>query len=224
MPNTIIIKNSSTVSDVPTAGQLEQGELAINLLDEKLYSKNSSDLIFEIGGGGGAAATNFIINADINTATPPTTETVTAEFLFKDLADDDQLATIGFTGANDLEIINNMEEVNAKIILRGTDTGGGTINFFEFSPGSGGFIRSGHNLSLYCDTNQQALQATINSITALYYNGIATAQTTTSALGGWTADNDYNGYLLSLTFIAGYQSDCTATWRELVEATPVLER
>jgi hypothetical protein len=54
MPNTIIIKNSSTVSDVPTAGQLEQGELAINLLDEKLYSKNSSNVIFEIGAGGGA--------------------------------------------------------------------------------------------------------------------------------------------------------------------------
>ena len=50
MPNTIIIKNSSTVSDIPTAGQLEQGELALNLLDEKLYSKNSSNVIFEITG------------------------------------------------------------------------------------------------------------------------------------------------------------------------------
>jgi hypothetical protein len=48
-------------------------------------------------------------------------------------------------------------------------------------------------MSMYCDSTQQFLQATNNSITALYYNGVATCQTTTSALGGWQADNDYNG-------------------------------
>lgn len=57
MPNTIIIKQSSTASDIPTAGQLQQGELAINILDEKLYSKNSSDLIFKIGLYAGDAET-----------------------------------------------------------------------------------------------------------------------------------------------------------------------
>ena len=51
MANVIRIKRKSTTG-APTAGQLEQGELAINLLDEKLYSKNSSDAIFEIGNGG----------------------------------------------------------------------------------------------------------------------------------------------------------------------------
>ena len=52
MTNTILIKKSSTVSDVPTAGQLEEGELAIatNPADRKLYSKDSGGTIFEIGG------------------------------------------------------------------------------------------------------------------------------------------------------------------------------
>ena len=57
MANTIQIKRSSTASDVPTVGQLEQGELALNIVDEKLYSKNSSDAIFEIGGAGIADGT-----------------------------------------------------------------------------------------------------------------------------------------------------------------------
>lgn len=48
MANVIITKNSSTVSDVPSAGQLETGELAINTNDEKLYSKNAST-VFKVG-------------------------------------------------------------------------------------------------------------------------------------------------------------------------------
>lgn len=52
MANTIQIKRSSTASAVPSAGQLEQGELAINIADEKLYSKNSSNVVFEIAPGG----------------------------------------------------------------------------------------------------------------------------------------------------------------------------
>ena len=68
MSNVIIIKNSSTVSDVPTVGQLEQGELAINLLDEKLYSKNSSNVIFEIGGSIGGSITDNQIAVGAATA------------------------------------------------------------------------------------------------------------------------------------------------------------
>lgn len=55
MPNTIVIKNSSTVSDVPTAGQLVQGELAVNVNDQKLYSKDATT-VFEIG----AAQTSIV--------------------------------------------------------------------------------------------------------------------------------------------------------------------
>ncbi|HHZ96409.1 MAG TPA: hypothetical protein EYN67_12845, partial [Flavobacteriales bacterium] len=52
MANTIKLKQSSVSSKVPIAGDLVQGELAINTADEKLYTKNSSGVVVEVGGGG----------------------------------------------------------------------------------------------------------------------------------------------------------------------------
>ena len=49
MANTIKIKQSSVASRVPQASDLEQGELAINTNDEKLYTKNSSGSVVELG-------------------------------------------------------------------------------------------------------------------------------------------------------------------------------
>ena len=52
MANTIKIKKSSVAAKVPVAADLLQGELAINTTDEKLYSKNSSGAVFEVGTAG----------------------------------------------------------------------------------------------------------------------------------------------------------------------------
>ena len=49
MANTIIIKNSSTASAVPSAGSLTQGELAINVTDKKLYTKDSGGSVVQLG-------------------------------------------------------------------------------------------------------------------------------------------------------------------------------
>lgn len=51
MANTIQIKRSSTAAAIPTAGQLAVGELAVNLLDRKLFSKNADGDVFQLGGG-----------------------------------------------------------------------------------------------------------------------------------------------------------------------------
>lgn len=51
MASTIVTKNSSTAAAVPTAGQLTQGELAVNVTDKKLYTKNSSGTVVKIVGG-----------------------------------------------------------------------------------------------------------------------------------------------------------------------------
>lgn len=48
MANTIITKNSSTASAVPSAGSLTQGELAVNVTDKKLYTKDSGGSVVEI--------------------------------------------------------------------------------------------------------------------------------------------------------------------------------
>ena len=50
MATKLIIKNSSTASKVPSSSDIDRGELALNLADKKLYSKDATDTIFEIGG------------------------------------------------------------------------------------------------------------------------------------------------------------------------------
>ena len=48
MPTTIVTKNSSTASAVPAAGSLTQGELAVNVTDKRLYTKNASGTVVEL--------------------------------------------------------------------------------------------------------------------------------------------------------------------------------
>lgn len=58
MPNKIILKKSSVVGKVPLATDLDVGELAVNLADAKLYSKNASGTVISVGGGSGNTTTN----------------------------------------------------------------------------------------------------------------------------------------------------------------------
>jgi hypothetical protein len=50
MPSTIVTKNSSTAAAVPSAGSLTQGELAVNVTDKKLYTKDSGGTVVELTG------------------------------------------------------------------------------------------------------------------------------------------------------------------------------
>jgi hypothetical protein len=61
MANTIITKNSSTASAVPTAGQLVQGELAVNVTDKRLFTENSGGTVVELGTN--PSQVNFADNA-----------------------------------------------------------------------------------------------------------------------------------------------------------------
>ena len=58
MANKIIIKKSSTASQIPTALQLDVGELAVNLADQKLYSKNAGGTVVLVGTG---VSTNVVL-------------------------------------------------------------------------------------------------------------------------------------------------------------------
>lgn len=59
MSNKIILKKSSVVSKVPTAADLEYGEVAINYADGKLYYKDSNNQIQYFVAGAGAGGTYF---------------------------------------------------------------------------------------------------------------------------------------------------------------------
>ena len=52
MTTVIKPKRSIVPASIPTAGQLEVGEIAINIPDGKFYTKDSSNVIKEIGGAG----------------------------------------------------------------------------------------------------------------------------------------------------------------------------
>ena len=49
MATTIVTKNSSTAAAVPTAGQLVQGELAVNVADKRLFTEDNGGTIVEVG-------------------------------------------------------------------------------------------------------------------------------------------------------------------------------
>ena len=57
---TIVIKNSTTASAVPTSSDLVQGELAINLSDKRLFSEDNSATVFEIGTNPSSISTGAI--------------------------------------------------------------------------------------------------------------------------------------------------------------------
>ena len=52
MTTVIKPKRSVVPASIPTAGQLEVGEIAINIPDGKFYTKDASNVIKEIGGAG----------------------------------------------------------------------------------------------------------------------------------------------------------------------------
>lgn len=64
MATTIVTKNSTTAASVPSAGSLTQGELAVNVTDKRLFTKDSGGTVVEVGTNpsvltvGGAFAAN----------------------------------------------------------------------------------------------------------------------------------------------------------------------
>jgi hypothetical protein len=69
MANKIILKKTSTPAKVPLSTDLEVGEIAINLADQKLYSKNASGTVILVGNtgdvvGGSSSTDNALARYD----------------------------------------------------------------------------------------------------------------------------------------------------------------
>lgn len=75
MATKIIPKKSSVVDKVPLAADLEVGEIAINLADKKIYSKNSANTVVEIGGSasGGSSVNGTAIRQSFTATANQTT-------------------------------------------------------------------------------------------------------------------------------------------------------
>lgn len=57
---TIQTYRSTTAGAVPSAGNLLEGELAVNVTDRKLYSKNASGVVVQVGGGAAGTGNNQV--------------------------------------------------------------------------------------------------------------------------------------------------------------------
>jgi hypothetical protein len=54
-------KRSETASSVPSSGDLEVGEVAINSADQKIYTKKSDGTVVEVANASGGASEGFAI-------------------------------------------------------------------------------------------------------------------------------------------------------------------
>jgi hypothetical protein len=128
--NTFILKRSNTLSDVPTAGQLVEGELAINTnpADRKLYSKDSGGTVFEIGAFQTYADTGF----EIRSATNTDAEDRLIEFTYSDST---VRGLIGYTAGSELEITNRVH--GADIVMFAEDNAGNEKRAFLYDPDTG---------------------------------------------------------------------------------------
>lgn len=108
MASTIVTKNSSTASAVPVSGDLTQGELAINVTDKKLYTKDNGGSVVKIVGSLGNQESNSVtvsggaINGTTVGAVTPSTgafTTLAASGAFS-LSGDQVQVTEGGTGSS----------------------------------------------------------------------------------------------------------------------------
>lgn len=108
----------------------------------------------------GAASIQRII-ANISTATPPTTEAVTARLDYYDADETDQLAFVGFNGNNTFQIENRMH--GGTLNLDGENGAGTAVNFLTADPAAG--------VKLYY-AGTQVLETTLSGIEVRDSDGI----------------------------------------------------
>ena len=60
-------KRSEVAASIPTSGQLEVGEIALNITDGKFFTKTSSNIVKEVGGAGAITLQGVTNNGAIST-------------------------------------------------------------------------------------------------------------------------------------------------------------
>jgi len=132
---TLITKNSSTAAAAPLAADLTQGELAVNVTDKKLYSKDSGGAVVKLVGGLGNQEANAvaITGGAVNGTTVGATTASTGAF-----------TTLAASGAVTLSggTANGVTYLNGSKVL----TSGSALTFDGTNFASTGNITSGGTL------------------------------------------------------------------------------
>ena len=136
MATKIVTKNSSTASAVPTASDLVQGELAVNVADKKLFTEDNSGAIIELADGvklaGIEASADVTDTANVTAAGALMDSELTSEASVKAL--NQGVATTDSPAFAGLTVEQN---VGSKLTFSSTDTGIATnevigeIDFFS---------------------------------------------------------------------------------------------
>ena len=98
MANTIQIKRSETDNAVPTTGNLSVGELGINIVDQKIYTRDSSNNIVVLSETINGKANLELVSTDAGSAAAPTIDLYRNSF---SPFDTDAIGEIKFQGKND---------------------------------------------------------------------------------------------------------------------------
>jgi hypothetical protein len=61
MSTVIKPKRSETATAVPSTSDLEVGEIALNSVDQKIYTKKSDGTVVEVANAGGGASEGFAV-------------------------------------------------------------------------------------------------------------------------------------------------------------------
>lgn len=123
----IIIYNSTTAAAVPVAGNLNVGELAVNVTDRKLYSKNSGGSVIQVAAAPGA-------NADITSLTGLTTPLSVAQ--------GGTAATTAAAARTSLSVVAYTATTGSATIPAGTTgerDGSPAAGYFRFNSTAGAF-------------------------------------------------------------------------------------
>jgi hypothetical protein len=190
MANTIITKNSATATAVPTAGQLVQGELAVNVTDKRLFTENSGGTVVELGTNPSSVTTGGLT---INNTAPyitfkdtDTTDNVTGYLDFRTSADV-QKGFVGFNGAGDFELNNlNNNSINFSTtnVKRMDINSIGDISFYEDTGTTAKFFWDASAESLGIGTSSPpSYGATFTVVQASNSgSGVVQAQNTTNSV------------------------------------------
>ena len=171
MATKIVTKNSSTASAVPTASDLVQGELAVNVADKRLFTEDNAGAIVELGTNPSTIDINAgtidgtAIGASSASTGAFTTLTASGEITANGgiaLGDNDK-ATFG--ASDDLEIYHDGSNSHIK------DTATGNLNI------------SGNDIQILNAASNEAMAyfAQDGSVT-LYHNGSEKLATTSTGI------------------------------------------
>jgi hypothetical protein len=141
MATKIVTKNSSTASAVPTASDLVQGELAVNVADKRLFTEDNAGAIVELG-------------------TNPTTLNVNGTATMGGLVVDANTATFSAGTSGDMEVViqadtdNNDEGDSPSLVFK--QDGGNTIGRLGLIGNANDVFTGSLANALYIGNNENA--------------------------------------------------------------------